>query len=57
MTISIGVMTRLPSTRAMISTPCHSWVAGNRRSTQASSRFSSKSSSLLSPWVASFTAV
>ena len=54
--MNIGVIRRLPFTRANSLTPCHSWVAGNFLSTQSSRRFSSNSSSV-SPCVASLTAV
>jgi len=57
MTMNIGVMMRLPFSLMDSLVPCHRFVAGNRASTHFSRRFSSNSSSSLSPSLASLTAV
>ena len=57
MTMNIGVIRRLPSTRANSWTPCHCCVAGKWVSTHLIIRFSSNSSSSEAPSLASFQAV
>ncbi len=55
--MSIGVMRRLPFSTIVSFVPCHSFVAGKRRSTQSRKRFSWYSSSSVPPPLASLMAV
>ena len=57
MTMNIGVASLLPSTWVNSLAPSYSLVAGKRLSTHFMKRFSSYSSSSLSPSLASLTAV
>ncbi len=55
--MNIGVSSRLPFSLIHSLAPAYSFVAGNARSTQRISRFSSYSSSSVDPPLASLTAV